>query len=276
MKIIWLVLTGTLVLAGGLFGYADWQRHQQQDQQLLAYEQHVKQLLTEVEAYSTRRLETQKQIDDLDRSLTELRSQLASANDRLQLAQQQANPEYEAIVQRVRREVRAELQAQRPEPQSGSKTGILRQLAELEPAEVGELMNLQSIYGGFLSSLNVDDARMETIVETLSRMVAEQNRSRRDAMRQMRQATATPEQFREQMQAIASPEAQAAALSFVLTDEEMALFNQFQASQPQQALFSARTFTTVDGARATIEVGTLPDGSDAVVNYEIIATDPNR
>lgn len=276
-----------LALGGSLVAFTEWQRHQRQDQQLLAYEQHVQQLLGEVENTSLRRIDTEKQLEQMRTTLTELRNQLTGVNNQLQVAQEQINPEYEAMETRIRREVRSEMQAQRPAPVANPRTELLRQLSLLDPAEMGELMTLQTMYGGFLQSLNVDDARYEVIVNGMTNMIADQNQARMDLMQQMQQdsANADPRQFRRQIQSISSPESQTEALSFILTDDEMALFEQYQTNQPQRA-FTRNVFTTSGngnpgsgsgrGRGEAIFLSAPPNGNaGGIINYEIITAEPN-
>lgn len=281
MKTQMLVLSLAAVAVGGIVAFTEWQRHQRQEQQLQAYAQHVQLLLGEVENTSLRRIDAEKQLTELRNSFAELRNQLTSVNDNLQVAQERINPEYEAMEQRIRREVRSELQAQRPVAVANSKSDLLRQLAQLDPVEASELMTLQSMYGGFLQALDVDDTRLDVIVDGLSNMIADQNQARMDLMLQMQQDTANsnPRQIRQQMQAINSPETQAEALSYVLTDDEMDLFNQFQASQPQPAILRS-VISGTDGSGTTTEsrvfIGS-PAGinSSGNLNFEIITAEPN-
>lgn len=280
MKFSVLAISLTAVTALGAVGIIQWQHYQRQEQQITAYEQHVQQLLGEVEAASMRRLEAEKELEQMRSTLEEVRSQISSVNNQLQLAQERINPEYEVMEQRIRREVRSELQTQRPQQTISSRGNLLRQLNQLDPAELGNLMTMQSMYGGFLQALNVDDARMEIIVDGLSNVISEQNQARMDLLVQLQQENADPSQFRERMQAINNPETQAEALSFILTEEEMALFKQFQASQPQQGFTRTMIQTTVGPDPATgtpgILLATPPSGNGpAIFNYEIITAEPN-
>ncbi|MSR10229.1 MAG: hypothetical protein EXR84_00290 [Gammaproteobacteria bacterium] len=269
-------------LTGSAITFLEWQRHQRQDQQLLAYEQHVQQLLGEVENTSLRRIDTEKQLEQVRATLAEIRSQMTAVSSQLQVAQEKVNPEYEAMEQRICREVRSELQAQRPATPilTNSKTDLLCQISQLDPNEARELMTLQSTYGGFLQLLNADDARLEVIVDGLSNMIAEQNQARMDLMLQMQQdnTNANPRQIRREIQTISSPESQSEALSFILTDEEMALFEQYQASQPQRA-FTRSVFTSTGGINVNPKSGVFisapPNGGLGIINYEIITAEPN-
>lgn len=280
MKTPMLVVSLAATVTVGVIGFFEWQRHQRQEQQLQAYELHVQQLLGEVENSSLRRIDAETQLRQMRDSISEVRSQMTSVNNQLQVAQDRINPDYEAMEQRIRREVRSELQTQRPTQVANSKTDLLRQLSQLDPAEVDELMTLQSMYGGFLQALNVDDARLEVIVDGLSNMIAEQNQARMELLQQMQEnrRNGNPRQFGERMQAINSPEIQSEALSFILTDDEMALFEQFQASQPQQAftrtlIQSANGVT--NGGTAGVFIGSPAPGSGpGIINFEVITADP--
>lgn len=281
MKISVVVVSLATVAALGTGILMEWQRYQRQERQIAAYGQHVQELLSEVEASSKRRLEAENELAQMRSTLAEVSSQITSVNNQLQAAQEQIDPEYAAMEQRIRREVRAELQTQRPPQQTATpKTTLLRQLSQLDPAEMGNLMTMQSTYGGFLQSLIADDARLEIIVDGLSNMISEQNQARMDLMLELQQQNTEPGQFRERMQAINDPAAQAEALSFVLTDEEMALFKQLQASQPQQG-FTRTLIQTIPGAGPTgsatgVFIGTPPPGNaSAILNFDIITAQPN-
>ena len=247
-----------------------------------ANDQKVQQLLAEIERGSLRRLEDEKRIDELTRTLSELRSQVAAANSKLALAEQQVNPEYEVIERQIRRDVLREIQSQ-PTPRTPlTKAELVRNLNDLDPVEVGEIMGLQSQYGSFLQALDVGDARMEVIVDGLSTLVADQNQARMELMQELRQQDVPPQDLRSRMQAINSPEAQREALSFLLTEQELAVFDETLAAQPQpqriSTFISAQTSERSPGLGAvdgpvffgTREI-TSPDGSTSV---RIITSEP--
>lgn len=274
------LISAALVIGAGLAGYGLSPRG---DATLAsANDQKVQQLLAEIERGSLRRLEDEKRIDELTRTLSELRSQVAAANSKLALAEQQVNPEYEVIERQIRRDVLREIQSQ-PTPRTPlTKAELVRNLNDLDPVEVGEIMGLQSQYGSFLQALDVGDARMEVIVDGLSTLVADQNQARMELMQELRQQDVPPQDLRSRMQAINSPEAQREALSFLLTEQELAVFDETLAAQPQpqriSTFISAPTserspgLGVVDGPVffGTREI-TSPDGSTSV---RIITSEP--
>lgn len=273
-------LTGGVLVAALAFGMYSMQASSRQ--QNGDHQQMVEQLLEAVERGSERRLADEKLINELRSSISELRSQVASATSQLQLAEQKVNPEYEVMERQIRREVTRELQS-RPMPRVAlSKSDLVRQLNDLDPAEVGEIMSLQSQYGGFLQSLDVSDERMEVIVDGLSNMVADQNQARMELLQELRQQDSPPQDLRLKMQGINNADAQREAMSYVLTDDEMALFNETLANQPGSQ--NIRMFTTgavgaagtpglqaVDGA---VFFGTRQSGPDGTTNIEIIRAEP--
>ena len=275
-----LSLLGGILVASLAFGMYRMQvRDQQQnaDHQLM-----VEQLLEAVERGTARRLDDERLIGELRSTISELRSQVASSASQLEFAQQQVNPEYEVMERQIRREVTRELQS-RPIPRAAlSKSDLVRQLNDLDPAEVGEIMTLQSQYGGFLQSLDVSDARMDVIVDGLSNLVAEQNQARMEMMQQLRQQDVAPQDLRLKMQSINSPEAQREALSFVLTDDEMALFNETLASQPttQNIRMLSTGATGAVGAPgqqsldSTVFFSSGQIGTDGPTRIEIIRAEP--
>ena len=278
MNTRWAILSSVLVLAVGGAALLQWQHHQGQNLQLLAYEQHVQKLLNDIETASVSRLETRKQVEQMGRTLSELRSQLAAVNSQLHIAQQQVNPEIAVIEERIRREVRNEMRAQAEPPTYNSRSDLLRKVTQLDPVELGELLSLQGTYGSFLQALDVDDDRFETIVDGLSNIAADQNQARMALLQQMQQDGADPRNFRRQMTTINNPAAQAEALSFILTEEELALFNAVQASQPQQTF--ARSIISVNDGTTTTSERTLfftpgtGGGSTGTVNFEILPANP--
>ena len=263
-----------LILVSGV-AFSEWRSNARNEQQLLDYERHVQQLLSDIENNSLRRLDAEKQIDQLGRDLTELRSQLSSMGNQLQTAQQQVNPEYEVMEQRIRRELRRELQEQQAAAAS-PKTSLIRQLSQLDPVELGELMSLQGRYGGFLQALNVDDARLDEIVDGLSNMIAEQNQARMELFNNMQDQNTNPREFRRQMLTVETPEAHTEALSFFLTEDEMALFNEYQASQPQPA-FTRGVFRSggrINSADNATFIEAPPGAPPGIINLEVITAEP--
>ena len=245
MKII-IGLIAILVTSGSLLAYYLMQQDQRQTQQLSDYEKHVQQLLQEIEQGSLKRLNSEKEIARLQSEVTVLESGLMSVTSQLDSAQQQVAPEYEALERQIRRQVRSELQNQETQSVASSNTRLIRELAALDPAELGELMALQGQYGGFLQSLDVNDERMDVIVGALSNLVAEQDQARMDLMRQMQDPSFNRRDIRGQLEALNNPASQLESLSFVLTEEELALFSAFQATQQSQPQIF-RSFSTNPG-----------------------------
>ena len=242
-----------LLILGGAYGYNANQNSLLNEQQLASYQQQVQSLLTQVEESSLKSLEQEKQIRQLQSDLLSSNSQLTSVANQLQSTQEQVSPDFQRLESRIRQEVSAELQQQSNQRDTTSRLGLIRQLTELDPLELTEVMSLQAQYGGFLQSLNVSDERMEVVVGALSNMIADQNQARMEVMVEMQTLAQNGDgrgrtremrgQIRTQMSAINSLEAQRESLSYALTDEEMLAFEEFQTGPHSTLNNRTRAFT---------------------------------
>lgn len=227
-------LISLLVIILGSAGAYSYSMHQQsrvRTQQLVNYEQHVQQLLTQVEDNSLKRLEQSRQITKLESDATMLNSQLTSVANRLRVAQQQTDPDYGRIEREIRRQINRELELEAQQSPRSARTTLVKSLAALDPVELGEIMSLQGQFGGFLQALDVSDERMEVVVTALSNLIADQNQQRMNMMMEARSQDANRREIRSALGAITSPEAQLEALAFDLTAEELAVLEEFQATR---------------------------------------------
>jgi len=237
MKILISTVIATLGL-GGAYSYSLYQRNQLQQQQLNDYQLHVEQLLTQVEGNSLQRLDYEEQIEELESELTMVSSQLTAASNQLQVAQTQSDPDYQRVESEIRRQVRQEFQQQIQESPEQARVNLVKELAALDPVELGEIMTLQGQFGGFLQSLDVSDERMEVIVSALGNLIADQNQQRMDLMMDARSQGTGRREIRGDLFAINSPEAQLEALAFDLTEEELDLLSEFQTNRGNQRNFT--------------------------------------
>lgn len=232
-----LVLAVTVCVAS-FFAYSNFQQRQIQQQQLANYQQQLEQLLAAGEENSRLRLGLESQIEELQSELVTLNSQLTSSTNELQLAEQRSNPDYQALERDIRQRVDAEYRQRQQQENPDSRIDLVRQLVELPPSELGQLMALQGQFGGFLDSLDVSNQRMDEIVTALSTLMAEQNQARMDMVMSARVQQGDPrdmqdmQDMQERMMALSSPQAQREALSPHLSDEELDLLSEFQAQQP--------------------------------------------
>lgn len=232
-----------ILFAGGAYAFNALQQGKLQRQKLTNYEKQVEQLLSQVETNSLRRLDNEKQIQQLQSQLTTTNSQLAALSNQLQQSQDQINPDYQQLEADMRQRLSKEIQQQQSaSSNTNSRVNLLKQLSSLDPVEMGELMSLQGQFGGFLQSLNVDNERMEVIVDALSNLITEQNQARRELAMEMRsqQQDTSRREVRELMRDVSSPEAQREALSYALTDPELDALAEYQSQQQ----FNGRALTT--------------------------------
>ncbi|PCJ23712.1 MAG: hypothetical protein COA96_11205 [SAR86 cluster bacterium] len=217
-----------VVGAGGVFSFNAAQQSALQEQQLTGYEKQVIQLLSQVEDYSVLRLEHEKQIQQLNSQLTTTSSQLTALSNQLQIVQQKVNPDYQKLENEIRQRLNREIQSQ--STNTGSRASLIRQMASLGPMELGELMSLNGQYGGFLSSLNVSDERMEVIVDALGNYITEQNQRRMEIIQEMQSQpkNSDPLAMRSLMANIGNLEDQLESLSYDLTESELAAFSAYQ------------------------------------------------
>lgn len=280
------ILAGTLsiVLVGS--GFAVWQLIAQssvQQEQLSSFESYVDQLQAELESFAEQKVAYETELNAMRREQLNNQSLIDSLENELELAEAQIDPDVIQLEQQIRERVIVEIQ--QADDQSLSRRNLLKQLTAMNPDDLGQLMAIQGLYGGFLRELDVDEQRLNVIVDGLSNIVEEQNQLRMDAIEQLRN---NPDQdnalaLREQMIALSSPEAQLEALSYLLTEEELAAYQQFQQQQRQNGVVQAQTFS-IRGARPLAEgrAGFAGGNSDVIVQdgqgqtqaIQIIRTEP--
>jgi len=271
-----LVIAAIILTISGAYAFNAFQQSRLNERQLVDYEKHVKQLLSQVEANSLQRLAYAKQIGELESELIMLTSQLTSVLNQLQVAQSQADPDYQELEAEMRRRITNEFQAVAESNPSDSRLNLVRQLTSMDPVELGEIMSIQGQFGGFLEALDVSDERMGIIVDALGNLIAEQNQARMNLMMEVRSQDLNPRDMRSQMRAISSPVAQLETLSFVLTDNEMSVLQDFQTTQAEQRSAVRALATNPDAAAAAdgalFRFGGLRQrgrgGADTVIRFD--------
>ena len=233
MKFI-LALVAVVVSIGSASAYYAYSKNQRQTEQVADYALQVKQLLLQVEEYSLKRLGYEDQIQQLQSELLTLSSQLTSVSNQLHIAEQQTDPDYQRLETEIRQRLSKELRQQSETSTASPLLNIIKQLANMDPAELGELMSLQAQFGGFLQSLNVSDERMEVVVGALSNLIADQNQARMELVQQVQQEDFDPREMRSEMRAISNPQTSMEILSYDLTEDELTALGEFYRTQREQ------------------------------------------
>ncbi len=277
---------GVLLLGGAITTYQLVAQSRLQQEQLASFEDYVAQLQQELETFAEQQVAYETELNILRREQANSQSQVLSLENELTLAEAKIDPDVVQLEQRIRERIVVEMQQANSQP--ASRTDLLKQLTALEPDELGQLMSIQGLYGGFLRELDVDERRMEVIIDGLSNIIQEQNQLRMDAIEELRN---NPEQdnaraLREQMLALSSPEAQLEALSFLLTEEELEIYQAFQLEQQQNGVIRTQTLSINQearpfvGGRAAFIGGSsnvvIQDGQGQTQAIQIFSTEPSQ
>lgn len=238
MKVIISLCLAAIVLVGG-FTYSEMQQSILLTQQIDDYARQNSRLLTQIENSSLKNIESAKTLRTLQGEFNNRESQLAALSRQLETAQQQIDPDYQQVETRIRQQLTREIQASNNTLNLDPRIAVLKQLSELDPMVMGEIMAVNAQYGEFIRGLNVGEEREEVIINALHNLIADQNQARDELMLQMQ---TTPQaanlgDLSRRMQSISSPEAQLDALSYDLTDAELNAFSEFQ--EQRQSDFSS-------------------------------------
>jgi len=260
-----LVSVSLLAIALSVFAYSEHRRSQLLEQQLADYDNQVAQLLTQIETRSLEAIAADRRLRTLENEVDGRDNQIAALSRQLETAQQRIDPDLERIEQQMRQQIRREMQTSSSASSLDPRTSLIRQLAEFDPQEMGELMSLHSQYGPFIDGLDISEERMGVVINALSNMIEQQNELRRQIGREMR---GNPEainrsEFRERMQAINDPAAQIEALSYALSESELDAFREFQ--EQRRSNYNP-FFVTETGTTATISTGSTS-------SYNFFSTD---
>ena len=263
-RIVVSLVSAALLLATSWSVFGLYQESQLQQRQIADYELHVKQLLTQVEENSVLRLDYDHRVEQLQSQLSTVSSQLASVNNQLEITKDRINPDYQQIENEIRHQLVREAQAQTNRQEDHPTMHLVRQLLDLDPAQMTEVMQIQGQFGGFLQSLSVSDERMEVIVGALGNLIAERDQARSEMMLQFQQAQAQAQAggqgqdggdrrtLRLKMAEMMQPQNQLESLSYELTEDELAAFSEFQSTQRGQFGGSRAVFrSSIDPAGNT-------------------------
>jgi len=229
MKVLIAVSLVSISLVGA-FAFGELQQRKLLTQQIDNYARQNSQLLTQIENNSLQKLEATKTLRSLQSELSSRDSQLAALSRQLETVQQQIDPDYQQIETRIRQQLSREIQASNNMLNPDPRITVIKQLSELDPMVMGEIMALNAQYGEFIKELDVSEERKEVVINALHNLITDQNQAQSEFMLQMQ---ADPQavnrgDLRLQMQTIYSPEVQLEALSYDLTESELNTFNEFQ------------------------------------------------
>lgn len=241
-----LITASVLILGLATVALFQWLGAANQRDQLATLENYVADLQAELESQSTAQVDYETQLNELRRNLANSQNRIDFLQTELVTAQEQINPEIANLEQQIRERVILEIQ-QSP-AQILSRTELVKQLNDLDPQELGQLMSLQGTYGGFLQRLNVDERRMEVLIDGLGNILDEQNQQRLAVIGEIRNNPDRVDELREQLIAMNTAEAQRDALSFLLSDEELAVYDDFREEQQQNGFLQTQAKTLSSGA----------------------------
>lgn len=214
----------------GAFAFSQMQRSNLLSQQIANYERQNSKLLSQIENNSLKNIAATNALRSLQSELNDRDSRLASLSRQLETAQQQADPDYQQIEARIRQQIDREILASNGARNSDQRISLLKQLSQLDPMTMGELLTVNAQYGEFIQSLDVSDERLEVVINALQNMVADQNQATSELMLEYR---SDPEaiirgDLHQQMQEISSAESQREALSYDLTEAELEAYAAYQ------------------------------------------------
>jgi len=253
MKVSIVLLFAAIVLVGG-FTYSEMQQSNLLTQQIDDYVRQNSQLLTQIENNSLKNSESAKTLRSLQDELKNRESQLAALSRQLKTAQQQIDPDYQRIEFRIRQQLTNEIQASNNAPNLDPRIAVLKQLSQLDPMIMGEIMALNAQYGEYIKGLNVSEEREEVIINALHNMIADQNQARGELMLEMQTADPllpTRAELFNQMRAISDPNSQLEVLAYDLTASELDAFAEFQ----EQRQNTSASFGPISGTSGVLSGG---------------------
>jgi hypothetical protein len=253
MKVSIVLLFSAIVLVGG-FTYSEMQQSNLLTQQIDDYVRQNSQLLTQIENNSLKNSESATTLRSLQDELKNRESQLAALSRQLKTAQQQIDPDYQRIEFRIRQQLTNEIQASNNTPNLDPRIAVLKQLSQLDPMIMGEIMALNAQYGEYIKGLNVSEEREEVIINALHNMIADQNQARGELMLEMQTADPllpTRAELFNQMRAISDPNSQLEVLAYDLTASELDAFAEFQ----EQRQNTSASFGPISGTSGVLSGG---------------------
>ena len=215
----------------GSFSYSQIQQSNLLTQQIEDYARQNFQLLTLIENNSLKNSESATTLRSLQDELKNRESQLAALSRQLVTTQQQIDPDYQQVESNIRQQLTSEIQASNNTPNLDPRIAVFKQLSELDPMVMGEIMALNAQYGKYIKGLNVSKEREEVIINALHNMIADQNQARGELMLEMQTADPllpTRDDLFNQMRAISDPNSRLEVLAYDLTASELDAFAEFQ------------------------------------------------
>ena len=212
----------------GSFSYSQIQQSNLLTQQIEDYARQNFQLLTLIENNSLKNSESATTLRSLQDELKNRESQLAALSRQLVTTQQQIDPDYQQVESNIRQQLTSEIQASNNTPNLDPRIAVFKQLSELDPIVMGEIMALNEEY---IKELNISEEREEVIINALHSMIADQNQARGELMLEMQTADPllpTRDDLFNQMRAISDPNSQLEVLAYDLTASELDAFAEFQ------------------------------------------------
>jgi hypothetical protein len=215
----------------GSFSYSQIHQSNLLTQQIEDYARQNFQLLTLIANNSLKNSESATTLRSLQAEWKIRESQLSSLSRQLVTTQQQIDPDYQQVESNIRQQLTSEIQASNKTPNLDPRIAVFKQLSELDPMVMGEIMALNAQYGKYIKGLNVSKEREEVIINALHNMIADQNQARGELMLEMQTADPllpTRDDLFNQMRAISDPNSQLEVLAYDLTASELDAFAEFQ------------------------------------------------
>lgn len=196
-------------------------------------------------------MESAKTLRSLQDELKNRESQPAALSCQLETTQQKIDSDYQQIETRIRQQLTSKIQASNNTPNLGPRIAVLKQLSELDPKVMGEIIALNAQYGEFIKGLNVGEERDEVIINALHNLIADQNQARGEIMLEMRTTdphATIPADLFNQMRAISAPNSQLDALTYDLTETKLDTFAEYQKQRQNTAI----SFGPIGGVSGSI------------------------
>lgn len=224
------VLAGLGGTAAALTFYRD---ARDQAQRVTDFNRQLELLLKELDNGIAQRQALEAQIKTLAEDKSRADSQARELTSELESTRSLIDPDYQAVEQRIRRQVTEEFQRreeqllaeQQRRASNRGTAALVAELSQLDAAERMAVFSVQGQYGEFLNRLEADPERKEMITQALVDLNLEQAQARENLLAQEQM---NPREVRRELAAIMSPEAVREQLSYYLNEDELALLAEVQ------------------------------------------------
>jgi len=206
------------------------QKNSTLEQQVSDLSTQAERLLGELGQQTRQRLADENRVTELTEQIAGSQAQIRVLSQQLAEVRERIDPAVEQMEVRLRERLDVEYQQRLADATAElmdhppNIASIVFQLGNLSTEERVALMSVQSQYGSFLDSLDVNAERKERITQALLELNLSQTQVRRDLTTQGLE----PRELARQMMALVSQEAIRDTLAYDLTDEELAAFDTFQ------------------------------------------------